>query len=590
MITKNHPSRYTDLFAKANAALRANNSRFETDYSEIEITNIDEYFACLRDLAYLEELSAKNEIAYIDPVFTILPATEDTFNIDANKRSISIPDNFVKHGVGVQGDEVAEVLYFSIDRYFDAMDLADMDIIVQWKHEKDEEHVSFLSATYKKSLTLQPGKIVFGWPITSEVTGRSGNVKFSIRFYRRDEEDPNKLIYSFSTLTTNIKIQTGLNFNLDKDVAVFNKNDLIYKNLRNSKNASIDYIIASPLFTGCYTLLDPTTLELENANATQTYDLPQTFVVKAEIPATTPNDQQVSGSGLSYSWLKKDSNNEVQNSRHIYKETSGPYNPYEIYYIKNENDVYEPYGTFGDSNPFDDAEPLTVYVRYSAFEPLTAGVYVAQVSNIYAPGASASALTGTWTVPYAAMPEFTYANDKVVLNRDTGKAIVEINYSVSDNGELAAEWLKGQNATIDGAVKIEGVSGNTYEATEEGYYFVKVNNTKNNSTTEAISRGVWVRHQASIPQIVSHKVNNTVKTEAPYGAYVGDTLSVVVNNPTYGVLSYQWRKGAEILSGATSNSLVVESAGTYDCVITNTYKETVESINSGTFNVSANIS
>jgi hypothetical protein len=35
------------------------------------------------------------------------------------------------------------------------MDLADMDIIVQWRHESDDPSLDgSLSATYKKSLTL----------------------------------------------------------------------------------------------------------------------------------------------------------------------------------------------------------------------------------------------------------------------------------------------------------------------------------------------------------------------------------------------------------------------------------------------------
>ena len=48
-----------------------------------------------------------------------------------------MPENFAKYGVGVQGDEIAEILYFSIDRFFDAIDLAEKEILIQWRHEKD---------------------------------------------------------------------------------------------------------------------------------------------------------------------------------------------------------------------------------------------------------------------------------------------------------------------------------------------------------------------------------------------------------------------------------------------------------------------
>ena len=168
------------------------------------------------------------------------------------------------------------------------MDLADMDIIVQWKHEKDEEHVSNLSATYKKSLTLQPGKIVFGWPITSEVTERAGKIKFSIRFYRRTGDT---LEYSFSTLTAEIKIRDGLDFNLDESATnlSINKSSLIYKNLRNSKKANVDYVVAAPSFVGYF-------VETENGltpvnPSLEPQDLPVIFVAKAEISSKTPEDE-----------------------------------------------------------------------------------------------------------------------------------------------------------------------------------------------------------------------------------------------------------------------------------------------------------
>jgi hypothetical protein len=45
MITKNHPSAYAELFRKAQDVLK---KYMNSDYA---ISNIDEYFACLRDLA-----------------------------------------------------------------------------------------------------------------------------------------------------------------------------------------------------------------------------------------------------------------------------------------------------------------------------------------------------------------------------------------------------------------------------------------------------------------------------------------------------------------------------------------------------------
>ena len=63
-------------------------------------------------------------------MWLILPRDEGLFEIDANSRKINIPAEFSRNGVGVQGDELAEIIYFSIDRYFDTTDLYDKDIFV----------------------------------------------------------------------------------------------------------------------------------------------------------------------------------------------------------------------------------------------------------------------------------------------------------------------------------------------------------------------------------------------------------------------------------------------------------------------------
>jgi hypothetical protein len=128
------------------------------------------------------------------------------------------------------------------------MDLAGMNILIQWRYDvKNNSDVdTFLSATYKKSLTLKPGKIVFGWPITSEITAYAGNIQFSVRFYERDGD---RLVYNFGTLPTTIKIQNSLNIELSQSAldAQIDKNSIIYTNLRNSRIISNE-ILAVPSF------------------------------------------------------------------------------------------------------------------------------------------------------------------------------------------------------------------------------------------------------------------------------------------------------------------------------------------------------
>ena len=572
MITKNHPSAYAELFKKAQAALAAHGS--DEAFKSAVISNIDDYFACLAELARIEELTDENDNLLYDPIFTILPATEETFNIDANKRTIAIPENFARYGVGVQGDEIAEILYFSIDRYFDAMDLADMDIIVQWKHEKDSELANNLSATYKKSLTLQPGKIVFGWPITAEITERSGNIQFSIRFYRRNKETKT-LEYSFSTLTATIKIQTGLDFELDETAFLpINKNNQIYRNLRNSKRADVGYLIAAPVFSEYYVQDGE---DFIPAAENLTYDLPVTFVAKAEIPKNKPEGSYVSGSGLSYYWYAKDES-AVLPSYNVYKVvenlTAETYNPNEIYYVKAIEDgkeVYQPY--YKDNSPYDDegedGTKVTLYTRLSALTPNAPGEYNVIAKNIYVPGSEAPVSSSKWIVPAPAEPVF-YRQETELLITDNEVEVV-IDTSVPDNGDLSTSWYYSLTNNFKEASIIEGVNGNSYATADEGYYFVKAINKKNNAEVEAYSAPVWVRYEASMPVIVLYS-NSTP---------LGEAISVTVSAPLHSEsISYQWENELGAISGATNAEYTPTATGNYRCVVTNTYKGTRKSVSS----------
>ena len=87
MITQNH-AKNQDLYDRAIQVLQEKGSG---DYKNItEIKNIDEYFNCLQELVRIEN-EYKDEV---DPIFTMLPTTEETFKINANTREITTPPAF----------------------------------------------------------------------------------------------------------------------------------------------------------------------------------------------------------------------------------------------------------------------------------------------------------------------------------------------------------------------------------------------------------------------------------------------------------------------------------------------------------------
>ena len=111
--------------------LYTKNGKNPSDYNfapELGITTLEEYYNWLPEI--------KKDAEGKPTIFTKLPLDEAHFEINPNTRAITIPAEFKKNGIAVQGDDLAEVVYFMIDRYFDAMDLNNTDIYIEWETPK----------------------------------------------------------------------------------------------------------------------------------------------------------------------------------------------------------------------------------------------------------------------------------------------------------------------------------------------------------------------------------------------------------------------------------------------------------------------
>lgn len=239
-----------DLFDRANDVLNDGADEFQQI-----IYDLDSYFQ------NLETLMSN------DRSFLKLPLDEPYFEIvddaKSGRRVIKIPADFQKNGVSVQGDESAEMVFFSIDRYYDSFDLmgpTDYDIahnsktpvhvIIQWE-TKNRKGISlaFLDEHNRPFIDKAADKLYFGWPISSEITEDAGEVKFNVRFYQfsgqNDAEGKPILSFGLNTQTAKVKINSALNFTItannngmadfEDDVEqILNRNDLIVARVQNS--------------------------------------------------------------------------------------------------------------------------------------------------------------------------------------------------------------------------------------------------------------------------------------------------------------------------------------------------------------------
>ena len=183
-------------------------------------TSLEEYYTRIGDLAILHSanvIGSENNEGYSKySKYLMLPMDEihgnNVFSIDPNSRAINVPASFSRNGVSVTGDELAETLLFEIDRFFDTTDLVTTDIYIQWTNPAGQEGASKITMVDYNS---KPGKLLFGWPLTSKVTVENANqtngqLKFAVRFFKRESGDEGRITYSLNTLPATVTIKQAL--------------------------------------------------------------------------------------------------------------------------------------------------------------------------------------------------------------------------------------------------------------------------------------------------------------------------------------------------------------------------------------------
>lgn len=240
-LNTNNSSDYKALFKSAYAFLKENVEHLDANRQAsinamTGITSVQQYFSHIKDLLDLSVYGGRR--------YLMLPLDEPYFEVDADKREITVPAAFKKNGISVQGDEIAESLIFKINRFFDYTDFANFvrsdgttsenggyQVQVQWENANKEQGVSdaFVVDTQKDA-----DHLYIMWPLTEAITKYAGTVKFSLRFYKKNG---NTLDYSFSTKIAAATINAGHDFEVENWSTGFdNASGRFIGAITNSKN------------------------------------------------------------------------------------------------------------------------------------------------------------------------------------------------------------------------------------------------------------------------------------------------------------------------------------------------------------------
>lgn len=473
---------------------------------KIQIDNLESFFGYIQ------------EIGELDKKFLRLPLDEPLFEIDANSRKITIPSDFTANGLSVQGDHLAETVFFSIDRYFDYMDLNNCNIRINWKIGD----ASGQSVNFSKSVDAEPGKIIFGWPVAKDLTGKSGTLSFAVEFYT---ERDNVTSYSLNTLISTINIKEGL---VLINPTVINVNDDILNMLQNSSfgegEAKVEDLkwltnglVTDPGATVALEFINLAGNAVDNGGSQKLSSVPVTLYARAQAGAadikySTPagKDDPVDKYVLV---SKKD-----ENDKRI------PLDPAGTYYIK-ESSAYnlassEDIKTWNDLN-IAIPNKSELYARYATIEVNGVGEYYIQAQGIIFDKENKKIGQGVLEhTPVVICPEpdapaeITITSDNSDLKDEgydidlsvadsvaflTGDAVtltaIASGYDNKDAYEAPAvgvepkalvqyAWYKDENETpINTSKWIRSTENNSFIVNEAGKYIVGVKTFLNNQTS-----------------------------------------------------------------------------------------------------------
>ena len=564
IINDNNRDAYRKLFESAMADL--NNGA--------NINSLETYFSHIETLSKLE----KNQNKIYGRKYTMLPLQEEYFEINANSRVITVPETFRKNGLSVQGDQVAETIYFKINRYFDAMDLNTTDIYIQWENANGDKG---LAKEWVRDIETYDDYMVFGWALGGLITQVPGIVKFSVRFIKTVEENKQKVVkYSLSTLTAQALINPGLD--LDIDVADDSLNNILAGNFENTTTITDSEIkIFKYVYSFDNLILEGNT----NVNA-------QTQVISADLNAQGELELLVSAYAdkgtLNYKLYKQNGTQpdpmtaDKENAKDMsfkYEKTPDQSVQLDKVYYKKINDTYEiaSLDEMGGVNA--SLKDKIYYEKYGVYTLSDAnrlhsgsmtGYYYATAVCTTSDQTESSPLVSSYKVLLSPPGKATFNGEANIGAMQPGETLIaDANIPANNSAEYV--WSMKKYGETDFTV-INTAIDSSYVPTEEANYKVAIKTTRNLDSVVSDDYVIYcvtkapVAEDIDIPTVAASYTTGNVKVKASY---------TPVNPIADYSLTYQWYylngEDYEALPGVQTDTANLTTPGVYKCEITAIY-------------------
>ena len=206
-ITPDFEQAYQELFDALSAEVSAQGGEM---YANID--SLPTYYRALEFL--LQKLDdTQPNFKYIR-----LPLQENPIFVNWDERKINLSTEFRNRGIGVQGDDMAEIIFFEADRFYGPTDLGGCECYIQWKIGNKTMNSLAFAKDYTEDVRdengeiIEHGKVLFGWIITKNMTENAGTIDFAIRLIQRDSEG--KVTFSLNTEKASCPVRAGLNMDV----------------------------------------------------------------------------------------------------------------------------------------------------------------------------------------------------------------------------------------------------------------------------------------------------------------------------------------------------------------------------------------
>lgn len=132
-----------------------------------------------------------------------IPENETVYKIDLNTRKAEAPAF-----LSVSEDHNSEILWFSVDRFYDCYDLYNCTCWIQYTNA-NKDSFYYAAPMMIKGETHGSDTILIPWVVSKEVGAAAGDVEFSFQFFTLSE-DGLRFVYILNTVASKSKVLTGL--------------------------------------------------------------------------------------------------------------------------------------------------------------------------------------------------------------------------------------------------------------------------------------------------------------------------------------------------------------------------------------------